>query len=423
MNRTRRTALFLGAAVLLLLSAYHFAVSSWNSVARGIVDFPIFVRHAERFLETGDLYVYAENLAAYAPSTAVYKFPPTYAMFLLPLVRNGIPKLLYYYHWAFLLAVYLGAVTLAIHALRPARAGPFVFGALLLALNLEPFFETLWRQQLEIPLLLLATLGLWAVLTRRDVAAGLATGLGAMLKIYPAFLLIWFAARRRWKLLAACIGAAVAIEAAALIVIGVRENETYFLHILPVILDETSLVKPENVALGRYLQELFGVAPMAAKRVSQGVVLALLAAFFVAPRRVAPPAAVRDRVALEYSLFLGLTLLSLPNCWVSQQVLLLPLYLVLLRRALEIRRGGAALLASLLGGYACLLFYTPCAVPEIPWPCAQTPYFLGLLQLPRGFHDLMVELRVLGTLLPVGAGLALLFAERRHEAREAGADA
>lgn len=414
MSGARRSALVIGAALLLGLSVYHFAFSAWNSVARGIVDFPIFVRHAEHFLESGELYAHADNLPAYAPGTVVYKFPPTYAMFLLPLVRHGIPELLYYYHWAFLLALYIGAAALAIQTLRPARPGPFVFGALLLALNLEPFFEALWRQQLETPVLLLLTLCLWALLARRDAVAGSVVGLAAMLKVYPAFLLLYFAVRRRWKVIAACLGAALLIQAVSLAVIGLHENQVYFFRILPTMLGETSKVATENLALGRYLQELSGVGPMAAKRISQGVVLALLAAFFYATHRGRRGAAGGERRALEYSLFLALMLLWMPNSWISYQTLLLPLYLVLLREALEAERRRAALLLPLLAGYACLLFYAPCAGPEMPWPCAETPRFLGLLQLPRGFHDFMVHLRLLGTLLPVAAGFGLLFAARRR---------
>jgi hypothetical protein len=413
----------LGAVVLLGLSAYHFAFSSWNSIARGIVDFPIFARHAEHFLETGRLYLHADTPAAYAPGTVVYKFPPTYAIFLLPFVRGGIPEMLYYWHWGFLVALYLGAVALALRALRPARAGPFLFGAALMALNLEPFFETLWRQQLEMILLALVTLCLWALLARRDIVAGATVGLGAMLKVYPAFLLLYFAVRRRWKLIAACMGAALLLQALSLLVIGLHENQVYFFRILPAMLGETSKVQPENVALGRYLQEFGGLAPVAAKRVAQAIVLALLAAFFHATRGGATRASDRERAALEFALFLALTLLWLPNAWVSYQLLLLPLYLVLLREALAPRRGRAALLVPLLAGYGCLLFYAPCAGPEMGWPCSETPRFLGLLRLPRELHDFMVQLRLLGTLLPVATAFGLLYAQRRDDAPPAGSEA
>jgi hypothetical protein len=254
------------------------------------------------------------------------------------------------------------------------------------------------------------------LLARRDILGGLPIGLGAMLKVYPAFLLLYFVVRRRWKLIAAILGSAILLQAASLLVIGLQENQAYFFRILPTMLGETSKVATQNLALGRYLQELFGLAPFAAKRVAQGLVLILLGLFFYATSRGRRNGPDRDRTALEFSLFLALILLWMPNSWISYQLLLLPLYLTLLRAALDARRGRAALLVPLLAGYACLLFYMPCAGLEKTWPCAETPRFLGLLQLPRGFHDFMVELRVLGTLLPAALGFGLLFIRRRADA-------
>ncbi len=57
-----------------------------------------------------------------------------------------------------------------------------------------------------------------------------------------------------------------------------------------------------------------------------------------------------------------------------------------------------------------MLFYWPCADPSFGWPCTRTPYFLGLFQWPRGFHDFMVDTRVLATILIwVASLLAIAF--------------
>ena len=68
----------------------------------------------------------------------------------------------------------------------------------------------------------------------------------------------------------------------------------------------------------------------------------------------------------------------------------------------RVRLGALTML--LVAAYVPMLFYWPCEAPTVPWPCAQTPYFLGLVRLPRGFHDLMVETRALSPFL-VWAGL------------------
>jgi hypothetical protein len=202
------------------------------------------------------------------------------------------------------------------------------------------------------------------------------------------------------------------IQAASLMVIGLQENQVYFFRILPTMLAETSKVAPENLATGRYLQEFFGLAPLAAKRIGQAFALLLFGVLFYAGRGTGRHAGGRGRLALEYSLFLALILIWLPNSWVSYQLLLLPLYLALLREALEPENPRWGLLALLVAGYACLLFYMPCADPVKPWPCAETPLLLGLVRLPRGLHDFLVLFRPLGTLLPVAAGFWRLFATR-----------
>ena len=46
---------------------------------------------------------------------------------------------------------------------------------------------------------------------------------------------------------------------------------------------------------------------------------------------------------------------------------------------------------------------------------AQTPYFLGLVRLPRGFHDLMVDARALSPLLVWTGLFSVLFYGRGRE--------
>jgi hypothetical protein len=50
----------------------------------------------------------------------------------------------------------------------------------------------------------------------------------------------------------------------------------------------------------------------------------------------------------------------------------------------------------------------PCADISQPFPCAQTPLFLGLIEFPRPFHDGMVALRIFSNLLIWGVCLFLL---------------
>jgi hypothetical protein len=297
---------------------------------------------------------------------------------------------------------------LVLYLRRFARRG-FAFAGVVLALNFEPFFETLWRLQIETPLLLLLAAGLLAYLERREGWTGAALGAGFMLKLYPAFLLLYFVLRRRLRVVAGFALVAALVLIASWIVIGPRQNQAYLFRILPVLLGEHPEASTENLALGRYLREPLGASPVVAGRVGQALVLPLLIVSAVVVARRSQAAAVdRLRRALAFSLFVPLMLLAMPNYWVNYQLLLLPPLLVLACHAS--RRGPDAAATVLVAGlaYVPMLFYWPCADPSIPWPCARTPLFLGLAPLPRAFHDLMVALRGVSAFLLWAATLSAL---------------
>ena len=387
------------AAVLLLLSVFHFVQAAQNSRAFGFVDFPIFLAQAELYLITGELYADASDSEAYGPSAAVYKFPPLFAMLLLPFVRDGVSDGVYLGHWMLQILLYGAAVGFLLAWLRRQGGAIFVFVGTLLALNFEPFFETLWRLQLETPILLLLVVALVAYQSGRQPLAGVAIGVGFMLKLYPAFLLLYFAARRGWKVIAGCLVAIGMIVVASLIVIGPEENGAYFFKILPLLLDEAPRVSTENLSPARHFQVLFGLDGGWSKRLAQLFVLPLLVVTVVAVARREPRSGGRLAAATAFGLFIPLMLLAMPNSWVNYQLLLLLPMLVLLCHCTRPGPDRAALTALLVAAYVPLLFYWPCEAPSVPWPCAQTPYFVGLVQLPRGFHDLMVEARALSPLL------------------------
>jgi len=402
---------WLGVAGLLLagLSCFHFARAAHESRAHGFVDFPIFLERARTFVLTGELYVDPDAPEAYAPAAAVYKFPPLYAMLLLPLVRSGIDARVYLAHWALQILLYALAVALLIVCLRRHAGRGFAFTAAVLALNFEPFFETAWRLQIETPLLLLlAVVLVWGV-ERRAEWSGALLGAGFLLKLYPVFLLLYFVVRRRLRALAG-FGVAVAlILAVSWLVIGPAENQKYFLRVLPLLLRENPELSTENLSLARYLMAILAFEPPLSKRIAQALVLPLVVASLVAVwRRSRGRPEDRYASAVAFSLFVPLMLIAMPNYWVNYQLLLLlPLLVVCCEVS---RRGPDARATALLAGlaYAPMLFYWPCADPSVSWPCARTPLLLGLVALPRAFHDLMVALRGLSAFLLWAALLSTL---------------
>lgn len=407
------SALSAGRRALLLLvvgaSLIHFGVGSWRAAARGFADLHLFLHRSFEFSRTGVLYPDADNAEVYAPASRVYKFPPLFAMILLPQVRGGIPERIYLVHWIVQLLLYVAAILVLLAALAPWRRPRALVWFVVLALNFVPFFETLWRLQLETPILVLIALALWFDRKRLPYLAGAALGVATMLKVYPVFLLGWFIVRRCGRGLAGALAAMLAIGALGWWVIGAEQNHVYFTVILPRMLRETALITPENVSLAKPLASLAGFAPQVAKRLAQGLALAAVSAGYLLLLR--EPGSRRAAIdpALSLALFVCAMLLFIPNAWTNYLVLLLlPFGVILSRLAPGDARGswGAACAAFT---FFLTLFYTPCGQFREGIPCTQDPPFLAFFHWPRWFHDLMIEWKVLA----VGALVAAWFAVAR----------
>jgi alpha-1,2-mannosyltransferase len=391
----RAAAVWFGAALAVALSVGHFVFSARAVLRKGFADFPIFMAHATDFLHTGRLYASADNLAAYAPGAAVYKFPPFYALFLLPFAHADLRRV-ETGHWALQIALYLLAVTLTVVSLRPRHPLPFAIVATIVALNFAPFFETLYGLQVENELLLLLAVALLALLRGHEVLAGLTLGLAAMLKVYPIFLLLYLGLTRRWRAVAGFLAAAAVALVLSLAVFGTGQNRLYFTRILPEMLQERPDSTTENVAFGRYAQTLLGATPEVAKRVGQLLAVPLAIVSVIAVYRGRRLGAVEERVPLELALFVALMLLCLANSWTHYQVLLLIPILVLLAHAWARPRDRASVLAATLPCWGLLLL------------SENTPRVEGFYPLPRRLHAALLDAKVVSTLLAWGALLALL---------------
>jgi len=414
-RRSSARALALG---LLAVSSVHFAVSVHRAGAFGVVDFPIFLERARVFRDTGVLYPAAEDPAVYAPAAAVYKFPPPYAMLLLPFTTRADEHRVLSGHRVVQVAAYLLAVGLLLHALAPRRPSAFWLLGLALALNFEPFFETLWRLQIETGLLLLLAIGVVALARERDGPLGAAIAAGALLKIYPAVLAAYLVAGRRWRALAALAVTAALIGVSSWIVIGGAENRSYWLRVFPALLAELPAATTENVSPARYLQTLSGLGPATAKRAATILAGCLLVVSAWAVRWRAGRSTSAAHARLAFALFVPAMLLSMPNGWVNYQLLLLVPLLALLAHATSESRDRTWVGWTIGAAVVPLLFYQPCAPPEQGWPCAATPPFLGLVELPRAIHDAFVALRGLSAPIVWVALLAVIVRSRAVPSRE-----
>ncbi len=391
-NRNR-----VAVCLLLLVSLFHFLVGSWGAAKYGFVDLSIFLQLTASFAEGGDLYVPADHEESYRPSAAVYKFPPLFAVLLLPQVRFVEQDTLYRAHWFGQIVLYLATVALLARTLGRGRHPLFALLLVVAALNFEPFFETLWRLQLETPILFLCALALWLERRQRSFWSGAALGAAAMLKVYPIFLLGWFVVRRSGRGLAGAASAMLATGALGWWVIGGEQNLLYWTVILPRLMQEAPSIGADNVSLTKPLRQLAGIAPELAKRIVQVVALAVLSAGYWVLHRGGRGRRSSIDPELSFGLFVCTMLLFMPNLWSNYLVLLIVPIAIILSRLFLATAFRPAVLGALAFAYFLMLFYTPCAPYDPRVPCTWDPAFLGLFRWPRELHDMWVEWKTLAT--------------------------
>ncbi len=336
-SRWVRRLAWIAATLLVAVAALHFVHAVRAIGAQPFADFPIFLRQAEVARETGRLYDHLDDLSHYAAGAAIYKYPPLYALLLLPFAQLDAAVVAGWHYWV-QLALYFAAAWLLIAGERRERSLLFGIAALVALLTCGPFFETLHGLQIETPILLLLVLAMAASVRGRDGLAGAAIGVCAMLKVYPAFLIVLFLIARRWRAVIGFVVAIVLLQVMNLVVFGVEPNRAYFGTVLPYLMRELPAATVENASLARAFIAHTALDPATAKRCGQGVALALVAVttwLTVRRRRLAPN---RPPDGVEWAAFVALMLLCMPNSWLNYQLLLLLPIVVLYRHS---TRAGA----------------------------------------------------------------------------------
>lgn len=96
-----------------------------------------------------------------------------------------------------------------------------------------PLHRNLQYGQYYILLLLLFTASLWLYVRQKRVLAGLLLGIGAGLKIFPAFFLLYFLRKKDLKAAGGLILGSVATALLSVLVFGFELNRTYLQQVLP----------------------------------------------------------------------------------------------------------------------------------------------------------------------------------------------
>jgi hypothetical protein len=258
--------------------------------------------------------------------------PPCSVMFALPFAKLDFTDA--FLAWN-LLSLSALAASLWI-VLRQLRI-PFQLwsAAPLLALLLlcHPLWEQIRLGQLTLLLLLLVT-GSWAAeRSTRPLLAGALLGAASAIKLFPAFLLVYFALRGRWRVVAAGLVIGAALTALSAIVLGFDAYRSYFLTVLPEI--QWFRVGWNNDSLWGFWSRLFDPAPEherdrslteplfyspALAKVLSLLSSAVITAFLAAAVR---RDATGRRCDLTFALAVTAMLLISPICWDHYLLLLL----------------------------------------------------------------------------------------------------
>ena len=205
---------------------------------------------------------------------------------------------------------------------------PFVSlsaASLLIVFNFRPLADTLAYGQIDLVLLFLLTLALWALRSGRDTAAGALVALGALFKIYPILLLAFFVVKGHWRALIGFAAGMAVCNGIAIAVIGWNEHLIYLIQVLPNIGGTTSWV--ENQTISGFLARLTD-SPRNAT-IYQNEMVRLLGTFLSAVVSLAvcvlalrPTSRDSTGYALQYSMFLLLMVLASPAAWMHYETLL-----------------------------------------------------------------------------------------------------
>lgn len=273
----------------------------------------------------------------------VYKYPPFFSLVLLPLAKVPFVPALQTWRAINLLLLALSALVIA-RAYRFRNHYWLWAGLLLILCNWRPIGDTIAYGQVDI-LLLLPIAGTVAALRhKRDGLAGFLLSLATMLKLYPAFLALFFLVRRQWRALIAFSTSLLLLAGLSIVALGWPIHATYLQEVVLHTGGGTPWIENQtlNGFFNRLLTDRIALTPetnrwadLAALAASATMILATLWLIYRSANRDRPhekrPA--KGSRSLRGDLGLGLLivtmLLVLPAAWIHYETLLvLPLVLV-----------------------------------------------------------------------------------------------
>jgi Glycosyltransferase family 87 len=222
---------------------------------------------ARNFAEGGRVYadqrLLAQRIWGAPPDLAAEMLPwnahpPVSAVLALPFGRLSYSQAQLVWNLANI-PLLLISIVLIVRELRVpfARASILPLGVLLLGWH--ALYSQIQHGQLNIVLLALITAA-WAFDRRgRAVGAGFALGVAAALKLFPAFLFLYFLGTKNVRAMLAGAIAFLALNGAAFAILGLADFETYVRDVIPSVANYQS--SRQNVSLAGFWLRVFDPHP------------------------------------------------------------------------------------------------------------------------------------------------------------------
>ena len=312
------------------LSLTTFSLAIAKSVARpGFLDFHIFLSHAHLFINEG--IVYFRDLSLYGPGKPIYKFPPLYASFLSEAVRNSIPENnIYFSAWLLQTICFVGGIFLCLHTKTRSddvAEKPIIISCVFaFALCNRFFIENSYRLQLEPYIFLLLSFSVFLLSRNKKIMPGFFIGIAAMLKIYPAFMLIVSLANKKYShlLIGFCTGCILATLLTVWL-LNLNEHIFYAMHVFPELLNEGVSDSRENISIGAMF-DIFSSGtqiPAIMLKLVFGISILFACLPMLLKKMQAPE--INGTVAIDFAALFMVMLVWMPNFWWNYQILnLLP---------------------------------------------------------------------------------------------------
>ena len=221
----------------------------WGSARNHVVSLPVYTHHATSIPRHLGL--------PFDPVTSVEynAHPPTSVLLALPLARFDYPDAVLIWN-SFSLAAFLASLMIVATVLPVPRT--LFLPALALLTFCHPLYGSLYQGQLTLILVLLVTV-IWALeRSGWSSAAGLVLGAAAAIKLFPAYLVVYYAARGRLRPLFATAASFLALTIATACVLGLDAYSDYVQVVLPAQVKFRSL--GYNYAIAGFWHKLFDPA-------------------------------------------------------------------------------------------------------------------------------------------------------------------